>query len=154
MADGMTVLAQALRELAAAVEKGSTPKFSVEDTDTREALEALFNTWYESAYSEVEEKVESLERSVSEHETKLGDIPENIGDHDFEDFDSRISDCERELKNLDTDAISSAVEMAKQLEDIDVSELSGVDFEELAEALAFYRRIKAHFEPKARRDAA
>lgn len=150
-----------LRQLADALEKEKSTvatqaqaKFDIEDLGAREALEALFNTWYEKEYEKVEQKLGELEKSVESHEDKFDEMPSNLNDHDLDNMEDRLVDMESKVSEIDEDAINEALKTARSLKDIDLKELSEVDFDELGEMMSFFRALKSHFSPSREKKSA
>jgi hypothetical protein len=147
-------LADALEKEKSAVASQAPAKLDIEDLGTRDALESLFNTWYEKEYEKVEEKLGEIEESVSEHESKFDDLPTNLSDYDLDDMEDRLKGMERKVSGIDEDAIGEALEMASSLKDVDLIGLSDVNFDELGEMMTFFRVLRDHFSPSREKKAA
>lgn len=146
-------LVAVLRQLAEALEKGSSPlKFDINDAGTREALESLFNTWYERAYKEVEEQLDTLDSGVDKLKDKFDELPGDLDGHDgrIEDVESEIEELKSKIKDIDIDAIEDAVQLARDT----AKAVSRLDVDELGEMTAFFRAMKAHFSARVEREAA
>jgi hypothetical protein len=147
-------LADAFEKEKSAVATQAPAKFDIEDPGAREALESLFNTWYEKEYEKVEQKLGELEESIESHEDKFDEMPSNLNDHDLDDMEDRLVGMESKVSEIDEDAINEALKTARSLKDIDLKELSEVDFDELGEMMSFFRALKAHFSPSREKKSA
>jgi polyhydroxyalkanoate synthesis regulator phasin len=115
--------------------------FSSLTEDDKRVLEDLFNVWYEQSYREVEKKLEDFS-------DKLDDLPDDITEVDLsamkgsiEDLEEKVGELESRLEDIPDSRDFSKV-MSK-VDSMDCDALSDIDFDELAEALEFFRSLRA-----------